>query len=117
MSTYNPHFTDHFVEKLNKVEKRDPAGYKRILQVIDRLLETPDDADGRMHGPHHGRFKKYIGRRDYRVIYHFCEKCRKEGKQLAEHCGACGEVSDRSVIFFDLFHKNEQDSHLRHMVS
>jgi len=115
MSTYTFHSTEKFAEKLEEIEKRDPSGYQRIRRVIDRLLETPGDADGRMHGPHHGRLKKYVGRRDYRLIYQWCEKCRKEAKKLAEHCGVCGDVSDRSVIFFDLFHKNEQDSHLRHL--
>ncbi|MBN2426906.1 MAG: toxin [Deltaproteobacteria bacterium] len=116
MSTYNFHSTEQFDEKLERIEKRDPSGYQRIMRVINRLLETPGDADGRMHGLHHGRLKKYVGRRDYRLIYQWCEKCRKEAKKLAEHCGSCGDVNDRSVIFFDLFHKNEQASHLRHLV-
>jgi hypothetical protein len=115
MEKYLYHPTKHFAVKLDKVRKHDPPGHGRILQVIDRLLEVPDAADGWMHGTHHGRLKKYVGRRDYRLIYHWCEQCRKETKKLDEHCGLCGEVTDRSVIFFDLYHKNEQDAHLRHL--
>ena len=93
------------------------SGYQRIRRVIERLLETPGDADGRMHGPHQGRLKKYVGRRDYRLIYQWCERCRKEAKKLAEHCGGCcGTLVTGASFFFDLFHKNEQDAHLKHFV-
>jgi hypothetical protein len=103
--TYFP--TPDFTAKLAKVEKLDPPGYSRILSVIERLLENPAAADGWMHGAHHGRLKKYVGRRDYRLIYHWCELCRKENRRLEDRCGFCREVGDHSVIFFDLYHKNE----------
>jgi hypothetical protein len=99
--------TPSFTAKLSKIEKHDPPGHARIMEVIDRLLENPSDADGWMHGEYHGRLKKYVGRRDYRLIYHWCDQCRKEGKKLAESCGFCHHVNDNSVIFFDVYHKNE----------
>lgn len=114
MSRFNYHPMRQFSLKLEKIGHYDPVGHGRIWQVIDRLLENPGDADGWMHGVHKGRFKKYVGRRDYRLIYHWCEQCRKEAHRL-EHCGACGEVTDHSVVFFDVYHKNEQDAHLRHL--
>ena len=67
---YQP--TEHFSRKLGKVKQADPPGYKRIQQVIERLLVEPDDADGKMKGLYQGRFKKYVGRRDYRIIYYHC---------------------------------------------
>lgn len=102
---YRP--TEQFTRKLEKVKGSDPAGYKRIRQVIDRLLEDPGDADGKMHGLYNGRFKKYVGRRDYRIIYHWCELCRKENRRLEKQCDDCETIPDNSVIFFDLYHKNE----------
>lgn len=99
--------TPAFANKMAKIEKHDPPGHTRILGVIDRLLINPSDADGWMHGAHHGRLKKYVGRRDYRLIYHWCELCRKEGRKLEDKCGFCHEVADNSVIFFDVYHKNE----------
>ena len=99
--------TPVFAAKLAKIEKYDPPGHTRILDVIDRLLHSPADADGWMHGIDIGRLKKYVGRRDYRLIYHWCELCRKEGKKLEDQCGFCHEVKDNSVIFFDVYHKNE----------
>jgi hypothetical protein len=99
--------TPAFNAKMSKIEKHDPPGHSRILNVIDRLLENPGDADGWMHGEYHGLLKKYVGRRDYRLLYQWCEQCRKEGKKLEEQCGFCHQVSDNSVIFFDIYHKNE----------
>ncbi len=99
--------TPSFKTKIAKIEKHDPPGHARIRSVIDRLLLNPSDADGWMHGEHHGRLKKYVGRRDYRLIYHWCELCRKEGHKLHSQCGFCSEVTDNSVIFFDVYHKNE----------
>jgi hypothetical protein len=102
---YRP--TDLFAKKLEKVKQSDPPGYKRIRKTIDRLILEPHEADGKMQGLYHGRYKKYVGRRDYRVIYYWCQLCRKENRRLEKECEDCRTISDNSVIFFDLYHKNE----------
>lgn len=107
MTPFHYHPPPCFTGKLDRIKKQDPGGFKRIGQVIERLLQSPDDADGRMRGVHHSRFKKYVGRRDYRLIYEWCAICRKASKNLAERCAKCDEISDNSVVFFDVFHKNE----------
>lgn len=107
MDTFNYFPTNAFTNKLDKIKKQDPLGHNRILKVIDRLLANPGDADGKMHGAYHGRMKKYVGRKDYRLIYHWCEECRKENRRREEKCGLCEVVTNHSVIFFDVYHKNE----------
>ena len=102
---YRP--TEHFSDKLLKVKHSDPAGYERIMHVVERLVDEPDDADGKMHGLYQGRFKKYVGRRDYRIIYSWCKICRKENRRQENECEGCSTIPDNSVIFFDLYHKNE----------
>jgi hypothetical protein len=109
---YQP--TETFCDKLDKIRQRDPEGHSHILSVIDRLLVSPADSDGTMHGVYQGRLKKYVGRSEYRLIYNWCRECRK-ARKLREHCGSCKEVSDNSVIFFDVYLKNEQDAHLRNL--
>ena len=111
---YRYHPTPLFSAKLEKVRQQDPKGHSRILKVIERLLQFPGDADGRMQGVFHGKLKKYVGRRDYRLIYHWCEECRKAARQVAELCGECDRVGDHSVVFFDLYHKNEP-AYLKHL--
>jgi hypothetical protein len=107
MSQFTFFPTPQFSAKLARIEKSDPSGHLRILKVIARLLQNPSDSDGWMHGVHHRRLKKYVGRRDYRLIYHWCELCRKEGRKLEDQCGHCQQVQDNSVIFFDLYHKKD----------
>lgn len=102
---YRP--TEYFSKKLEKVKQSDPGGYKRIRQVIQRLIAEPDDADGKMHGIYRGRYKKYVGKNDYRVIYYWCKLCKKENRRLDKECDNCQAIPDNSVIFFDLYHKNE----------
>jgi hypothetical protein len=104
---YQP--TEHFSFRLKKIKGHDPGGYARIRNVIDRILVNPDDADGQMHGAHRGKFKKYVGRREYRLIYYYCELCRKANRRLADVCDQCETIPDGSVIFFDVFHKNEKE--------
>lgn len=99
---YQP--TEHFAKKLSHLEKTDPGGYRRILRTIDRLLLEPGDADGKMVGLYHGRLKKYVGRRDYRIIYYWCELCAKENRKQQENCHV---IPDNSVIFFDIYHKKD----------
>ncbi len=107
MKSFIYHPTKPFENKLKKIKKSDPQGFARIHKVIDRILLSPDDADGRMHVRHHARFKKYVGRKDYRIIYEWCELCRKVNKKLEERCDNCAEIADHSVVFFDVYHKNE----------
>ena len=109
---YQP--TEHFSRKLERIKLSDPPGYKRIQQVIERLLAEPDDADGKMHGLYRGRYKKYVGKRDYRVIYYWCKLCRKENSRLEKECDDCQTIPDNSVIFFDLYHKNEMKKFKKH---
>ncbi len=103
--SYQP--TELFSRKLQKVKQFDLPGYKRIWQVVERMLVEPDDADGKMHGLYQGRFKKYVGRKEYRIIYYWCKLCRKENRRQDKECDDCQTIPDNSVIFFDLYHKNE----------
>ena len=104
---FNYHPTRRFLQKLKKVSRRDPPGHNRIMEVVKRLLDTPSDSDGKMIGTYHGRLKKYVGKGEYRIIYHWCHECRKARQHLENPCEACGIIADNSVVFFDLYHKND----------
>ena len=62
-----------------------------------------------MTGLYNGRLKKYVGRRDYRIIYYWCQLCRKENRRLDKNCDDCEVIPDNSAIFFDLYHKKRQE--------
>lgn len=99
----------HFSRKLDQVHHADPPGYARIHKIIERLLEDPSNADGKMKGLYNGRFKKYVGRKGYRLIYYWCRLCRKENQRLDQKCDGCDQLPDNSVIFFDLYHKRDKN--------
>ena len=103
---YKP--TELFSKKLSQIKTADPIGYQRIQKVIERLLTEPNQADGKMVGLYNGRYKKYVGRRDYRIIYYWCQLCRKENRRQDQNCGDCQTIPNNSVIFFDLYHKKDQ---------
>ena len=98
---YQP--TELFRRKLDEVKESDPPGHARIIKVIERLLADPDNADGL----YQGRFKKYVGRSEYRLIYYWCRLCRKENRRRDQACTNCETIPDHSVIFFDLYHKSD----------
>lgn len=102
---YKP--TELFSKKLDQIKNTDPPGYLRVKKVIDRLLLKPKDADGKMRGVYGGRLKKYAGRREYRIIYHWCELCRKENRRIEKQCDDCEQIPDNSVVFLDLYHKKD----------
>ena len=102
---YKP--TELFSRKLERIKETDPTGYHRINLVIERLLKKPADADGKMRGLYDGRYKKYVGRREYRIIYYYCRLCRKENRRIKQKCTDCHSIPDNSVIFFDLYHKKD----------
>lgn len=99
--------TSHFARKLADLARNDPSAHRRVKGIIDRILERPQENDGQLHGIHRGRLKKYVGRSGWRLVFDWCRACRKANRRQAEACELCGTVPDNSVIFFDLFHKNE----------
>lgn len=108
MARYKYYPTRNFADHLEKIRGTDPPGFERITEVIARLLENPGTADGVMKGEHKGRFKKYVGRKDYRLIYYYCELCRKPNLRLADACEDCERIEKSSVIFFEVYHKKDK---------
>ena len=107
MSNFRYHPTSEFLKKLEKLERTDPPGYRRVQEAIDRLLENPQENDGKLQGPHRGRLKKYVGRSGHRLVYNWCASCRKANSHLQNACAFCEIIPDDSVVFYDLFSKNE----------
>lgn len=103
--SYQP--TRLFDKRLKKIKGGDPEGYKRLMETVERLLVNPEEADGKMTGPHRGRLKKYVGRSGYRIIYNWCSTCRKANHHLTNSCEHCDIIADDSVVFHDVFSKHE----------
>lgn len=104
MASYSYHAAQIFSDKLEMIRLNDPQGHEQIRELIESLLTDPSESGNSMHCVYQGRLKKYLGSRDYRIIYHSCNNCRK-AKRLRAHCGSCGAVNDLSLVFEDVFHK------------
>jgi len=96
-----------FKRNIKKIEKRDPVGFKHIKTVIDRLCNNPEKNDGPMVGNNKGKFKKYVGRSSYRLIFCWCEICHKYKFESLNNCDKCGELPGNTIIFFDIFRKSD----------
>jgi hypothetical protein len=98
----------HFARRLDEARRDDPAGFERIRTVMDRLLEHPESSDGVLHGEARGMHKKYVGRGEYRIAYSACRECRKANLHRAAACPECGTIPENSVVFHELYRKNER---------
>ena len=103
--SFHYHPTPEFAKKLEKLKGEDPASHARLMGVIDRVLANPADSDGKLHGAHRGKLKKYAGKSQYRIVYSWCRACRKANEHLSVNCSFCDAIPDHSVVFFDLFTK------------
>ncbi|MFH1957535.1 MAG: toxin [bacterium] len=102
MLKYKYQETKQFSESIENIKGQD---LKRIQKTIDRLLDTPDLTDGPYHGEHRGKFKKYVGKSGFLLVYTWCERCIKNRLQEYLNCAFCGTISEKSVIFFDVVKK------------
>lgn len=96
---------DYFKKSLSRIQKADPDGARRIVAVMERLLENPAETDGMLTGPRRGLMKKYVGKSGYRLIYKWCQSCKKLAGEIRRDCPDCGQLGNESVVFFDVFHK------------
>ncbi len=109
MSGYNLHHTETFSRKLRKIKQHDLVGFERVEKTLERLAAAPGETDGVLHGPHRGKLKKYVGRGGYRIVYNWCDSCRKSRRHLADKCSFCGEIPDNSVVLHDIYHKSDAE--------
>ena len=107
MSDYNLHHTELFSRKLRKIKQHDLVGFGRVEKTLARLSSAPGESDGKMQGPHRGKLKKYAGRGGYRIIYNWCDSCRKSRHHLEGKCSSCGKIPDNSVVLHDIYHKSD----------
>ncbi len=97
-------FSDDFQKHLEKLTKRDGALKKRLLQRIQEMTtEKPASQIGYI-GDLKGKWKMRVG--DYRLIYAYCEDCRKYKHEILNECYRCFEKDDTNLVFFDVIHRS-----------
>jgi addiction module RelE/StbE family toxin len=90
-------FSDAFVDSLKKHESLKKA----IQKKVDMIVENPI----RMGEPLKGNFRGYYScpvKRNFIIIYLYCNVCRKKKDQEIVLCHGCSEYGDETIKFIAL---------------
>lgn len=99
-----PYRTQLFDKQIKSIP---PSDLKRINLVISRLVNNPDNHDGTLGYDRAGKFKKYVGKSGYRIVYYYCEKCIKLQHEEMMGCENCKDVPENSLILFEIFRRSQ----------
>jgi mRNA-degrading endonuclease YafQ of YafQ-DinJ toxin-antitoxin module len=99
--------SDKFADKIKYIQKKDPETFRRIKAVINRLLVTPTIYDHPLQGEKKCKFVKYVGKNLARIVYNWCENCRRSNSVEVNQCADCTSKPDNTLRLFDVYYKNE----------
>ncbi len=90
-------FSDVFVKSLKKYS----SVKKSIKKKVDMIAENPIA----LGEPLKGNFRGYYScpvRKNFLIIYIYCNICRKKGDDKIVLCNECNTYSDNTIKFSDL---------------
>lgn len=104
----NIRYSSKFDKSIKKIKKQAPSRVKRIEQVVNFLIKNPETFDKPLTGKRNYKLEKYVGKKDYRILYRYCNYCIKHKQKDVETCRDCKEVlkSGGGIMFLDIFKKN-----------
>lgn len=90
-------FSDTFTESLKKY-----SSIKKVIKKkVDMIIENPTV----LGEPLKGNFRGYLSspvKRNFLIIYLYCNVCRKKGDDKIVLCADCDKYSDDTIKFIDL---------------
>jgi mRNA-degrading endonuclease RelE of RelBE toxin-antitoxin system len=101
-------FSDKFREPLKKLTKKDEHLKKRLLDQIMEMEKEPPFSQVSLIGDFTGKWKMRVG--DYRLLYAYCQDCKKHKHQSYNNCLDCNTKKDNTLIFFEVFHRSNDYS-------
>ena len=90
-------FSDAFIKSLKKYS----SVKKAIKKKVDMIVENPVA----LGEPLKGNFRGYLSspvRRNFLIIYLYCNTCRRKGDDGIVLCSDCDKCSDETIKFVDL---------------
>ncbi|MFZ5798932.1 MAG: type II toxin-antitoxin system RelE family toxin [Desulfobulbaceae bacterium] len=87
-------FEAAFVQALRK----HAAIKKQVQKKVDMILENPIAFGEPLKGNWQGFYSCPV-KRNFIIIYLFCEACRKKGDHTVVACADCKDTSDKTVKF------------------
>jgi len=90
-------FSDSFVKSLKKYVSLK----KSIKKKVDLIIENPLALGEPLKGNFRGFYSSPV-KRNFIIIYLYCQACRKKGDDSIVWCGDCHKCSDNTIKFIDL---------------
>ena len=90
----HPQFEAAFVKAL----KKHASIKKQVQKKVDMILENPVAVGEPLKGNRQGFYSCPV-RRNFIIIYLYCEACRKKGDDVLVACSDCGQTPDNTIRF------------------
>jgi mRNA-degrading endonuclease YafQ of YafQ-DinJ toxin-antitoxin module len=95
-------FGDPFVKSLKKYGSLKKSIKKKVDMIIDNPISLGEPLKGNFRG-----FYSCPVKRNFLIIYLYCEACRKKGDDSIVLCSDCHKCSDDTIKFIDLGPHNQ----------
>jgi addiction module RelE/StbE family toxin len=87
-------FEDTFLKAL----QRHASIKKAVKKKVDMILQNPITVGEPLKGNWQGFYSCPV-KRNFIIIYLFCEICRKKGDQIVVDCADCKQRDDQTIKF------------------
>ena len=87
-----------FEEAFLKAIRKHASIKKAVKKKVDMIIENPMVIGEPLKGNWRGFYSCPV-RRNFIIIYLYCEVCRKKGDDVVVACSDCTETSDKTIKF------------------
>lgn len=87
-------FEDAFVQALKKHQSIKKDIEKKVLMIMEHPVEMGEPLKGNFRGFYSCPVKK-----NFLIIYLYCEACRKKGDDQFVLCSDCSDTEDETIKF------------------
>lgn len=81
-----------------KAVKKHAAIKKAVQRKVDMIIENPVALGEPLKGNWQGFYSCPV-KRNFIIIYLYCEACRKKGDDVVVACSDCRDVPDKTIKF------------------
>lgn len=89
-----------------KAIKKQASIKKQVRKKVDMIIDNPIAIGEPLKGNWQGFYSCPV-KRNFIIIYLYCEVCRKKGDDAVVACSDCGETEDATIKFVLLGPHNE----------
>lgn len=87
-----------FEKAFLKAVKKHASSKKQVKQKVDMIIENPVAFGEPLKGNWQGFYSCSV-KRNFIIIYLYCEICRKKGDDVVVACSECLDTPDQTIKF------------------